>query len=303
MDMRLSGVPDDGQLQMQDRALVQLGRALERFQPIVEFDPFGTILRVNRRFVDFMGFNRGELVGQHHRILCDPAFTNSDAYVAFWAALRAGEPQDGEFRRIRRDGREVWIRATYAPLAIPGGEVTRIIKLAMDITESKMQSVTHAGLVAAIDRSMAVIEFDMDGNVLGANPNYLSLVGYSAAEIIGCGHEIFCPPGVAGSQEYQDLWTRLRSGAFAHGTFQRVAKGGRTVWIEATYNPVPGLNGAPAKIVKFAMDVTASRSTTAGMLVDAKARSISAVMQMLNASTFSGGQTGEPGASPEWQGG
>lgn len=287
--MRLGAVPDESHLELEPGALIQLGRALERFQPIIEFAPDGTILRANHCFAEFMGFTREELAGQHHRILCDPGFANAPAYADFWRVLRAGHPQDGEFRRVRRDGRDVWIRAIYAPLPDASGQVSRIIKLAMDITEAKRQAVAHAGLAAAVDGSLAVIEFDMSGQVLSANSNYLALLGYSAAEIIGRGHDIFCPPGLVGSPDYLAFWSRLRSGAFQRGTFQRVAKDGRPIWIEAAYNPVLGSDGLPSRIVKVAMDVTESHQATAGLLVDAKAEIMSAVMQMFNASTFAAG--------------
>jgi methyl-accepting chemotaxis protein len=118
-------------------------------------------------------------------------------------------------------------------------------------------TVAHqASLLDAIERSMAVIEFDLHGNVLRANDNFLKTMGYRAEQVEGQPHRMFCTPDFARSAEYGQWWSNLRSGQFQSGTFERVAGNGQSVWLEASYNPVRDDAGQVVRVVKYAMDVT-----------------------------------------------
>src|ERR1700759_4826715 len=111
---------------------------------------------------------------------------------------------------------------------------------------------------AAIDRSQAVIEFELDGSIVWANSNFLSTLGYRLDEIVGQRHALFVDPAEAQGADYRDFWRRLNAGEFVAGKFRRLAKGGREVWLQASYNPVLDAAGKPTKVVKIAADITAA---------------------------------------------
>ncbi|CAA9506223.1 MAG: Methyl-accepting chemotaxis sensor/transducer protein [uncultured Sphingomonadaceae bacterium] len=247
--------------QLED-SLRDLGLALNESQAVIEFDPDGVVFRANELFLDLMGYELDDIVGKHHRIFCDPAYAGSAKYKEFWKGLRAGKPNDGEFKRVAQDGREVWIRAKYVPVTNDGA-VVKIVKLAMDVTASKLESLMQEGMLTAIGRAQAVIEFNLDGTIITANKNFLAVTGYTIDEVAGEHHRMFCPPELVGSAEYEQFWEKLGRGEFHSGTFKRVRKDGQDIWIRATYNPILDLSGKAVKIVKYAMDVTAQRQAMA----------------------------------------
>lgn len=231
-------------------------RAIERAQAMIEFDLNGNVLGANGNFLQLTGYGLEEIVGRHHRMFCDPTEAQGEAYRAFWEKLAKGEFDSGEYRRIGKDGREVWIQATYNPIFDANGKPTKVVKFATDVTEEKRRTSTFAAKVDAIGRSLAVIEFDLDGKVLFANENFLRTIGYSLREIVGQHHSMFCSPEYIRSVEYRDFWLKLNAGEFHSGRFHRVGKYDRDIWIQATYNPILDLQGRPARIVKYAFDVT-----------------------------------------------
>ncbi len=234
-------------------------QALDSSQAVVEFSPDGVVLRANRNFLRTMGYKAAEIEGQHHRLFVEPGMAESPSYAAFWTALQSGEGQQAEYPRVRKDGRVVWLQATYTPVKGPTGRVTRIVKIATDITAETLKRADVAGQSAAIHKSQVVIAFDLDGTVLEVNDNFLEAMGYKRNEVIGAHHSLFVAPEEAAGQAYRDFWAALRDGAYQTGQFHRFAKGGREKWIEATYNPIFDLEGRPFKIVKFASDVTAEK--------------------------------------------
>ncbi|RBY76848.1 chemotaxis protein [Geodermatophilus sp. TF02-6] len=240
--------------------------AIHRSQAVVEFGLDGTVLAANRKFLDVMGYTSAEVEGQHHRVFCPPELVETPEYAEFWASLASGSYESGEFRRVTKDGREVWLQATYNPILDADGRPAKIVKFASDVTTQKLQAMDQLGKVAAIDRAQAVIEFDLTGRVLTANRNFLDVMGYELAEVAGKHHRQFCEPELAASAEYADFWQDLGQGRFTGGLYKRVAKGGRAVWLQATYNPILDADGRPTKIVKFASDVTAETLRNAEFL-------------------------------------
>jgi methyl-accepting chemotaxis protein len=230
--------------------------AVDRAQAVVELDLDGTVLAANENFLALTGYTATEVAGRHHRDFVDPEEVEGPGYQVFWDRLRRGEYVGGVFRRLGKDGREVWLNATYNPVFDLDGRVRKIVKFATDITESKHRASDAESRLAAIDRSTAVIVFDLDGAVLEANDNFLRTTGYALREIVGSQHSMFCTPEYLRSPEYRDFWLRLRNGEFVSGEFQRVGKFGREVWLQASYNPVLDLAGRPVKVVKYAHDVT-----------------------------------------------
>ena len=178
------------------------------------------------------------------------------AYAEFWRRLKAGEYQAARYKRLGKGGREVWIEASYNPLLGRDGKPFKIVKFATDITTQMEEQAELKGQVKAIGKSQAVISFDLDGNILDANANFLAAVGYSLPEIRGKHHSMFVEPGMRTSPEYLEFWRRLKKGEFQAAQYKRIGKGGREIWIEASYNPILDASGRPYKVVKYATDVT-----------------------------------------------
>ncbi len=230
--------------------------AIDRAQAVIEFDLTGRVLAANENFLDLMGYRLEEIRGQHHRTFVDPSYASSADYQMFWERLARGEYSSGEYKRIGRGGREVWIQATYNPVFDPRGRVVKIVKFATDVTSAKLRNAEFEAKVAAMDLGQAVIEFDLEGRVTSANRNFLAAMGYTLREIQGQHHSMFCSEDYRQSAEYRDFWLRLNEGQFISGRFHRVGKFNRDVWIQATYNPIFDLNGQVTKVVKYAYDVT-----------------------------------------------
>jgi len=239
--------------------------AIGRSQAVIEFQTDGTILTANENFLKTLGYSLEEIQGRHHRMFVEPAEAGSLAYAEFWASLNRGEYKAGEYKRVGKGGREVWIQASYNPILDASGRPVKVIKFATDITAQKLVNADSASQIAAIGRSQAVIEFHMDGTIVTANDNFLKTVGYSLEEIKGRHHRMFVEPSEASGSAYADFWARLNRGEYQSGEYKRIGKGGREVWIQASYNPILDLSGKPAKVVKFASDVTAQKLAYANL--------------------------------------
>ncbi|MFV0887745.1 methyl-accepting chemotaxis protein [Metapseudomonas otitidis] len=230
--------------------------AVDRSMAVIEFLPDGTIVSANENFLSAVGYRLEEVQGRHHRMFCDPAYANSAEYRRFWERLATGEFIRDRFRRQDKQGRELWLEASYNPVRDTVGRVVGVLKLATDITAQVVREQQQESLISAIDRSMAVIEFNLKGEVLTANENFLSLMGYRLDEIRGRHHRQLCTREDGASPEYAQFWERLNRGEFFSGRFKRVNKRGDVVWLRATYNPVFDANGTLYKVVKLASDVT-----------------------------------------------
>ena len=237
--------------------------AIDRSMAVIEFDLKGHVIKANRNFLDTFGYAMAEIEGVHHRIFCDSEHARSLDYRDFWERLGSGEFQRGEYRRIAKDGRDVWIQASYNPILDEDGRPVKVVKYATDITEAKQRNTENAGRVQAIDRSTAVIEFTVDGVVLDANPLFLEAMGYTLEQVKGQHHRMFCDPEHAHSSAYRDFWRKLGDGEFETGVYSRLASGGREVWLQASYNPIFDGDGRQVKVVKYATDITAAKVSNA----------------------------------------
>ncbi len=233
-------------------------KAINTSQAVIEFDLDGTIRTANANFLGAMGYTLDEVQGQHHRIFVDAGEAASADYAAFWKSLGQGNFKSGQFRRIHKTGADVWIEATYNPILDAAGRPYKVVKFATDITEQKARNADFEGQLAAIGKSQAVIEFDLDGTIRTANANFLGAMGYTLDEVQGKHHRIFVDAGEAASADYAAFWDDLGRGTFKSGEFRRISKTGEDVWIEATYNPILDAAGQPYKVVKFATDITES---------------------------------------------
>jgi len=231
--------------------------AIDKAQAVIEFSLDGKVLYANGNFLGVLGYSLEEVRGQHHSMFVDPAYRQSPEYRMFWEKLGRGEYDAGQYKRIGKGGREVWIQASYNPIMDMNGKPFKVVKYATDITEQKLRSADFEGQLAAINKAQAVIEFGLDGKILNANLNFLNVLGYSLEEVRGQHHSMFVDPVYRQSPEYRMFWEKLGRGEYDAAQYKRIGKGGREAWIQASYNPIMDMNGKPFKVVKFATDVTA----------------------------------------------
>lgn len=230
--------------------------AIEHAVPMIVFSPDGTVLRANDLFLSTLGFQRDDVIGQHHRIFCDPNYVASPLYRKHWETLNKGQPITDTIKRIAKNGEAVWLQGTYAPVLNKQGKVVEIVKIASEVTERVTQAQEHRSLLAALNRSMAMISFTPQGTIVSANDNMLALMGYRLEEACGQSHAVLCPPEFAASDDYRRHWQRLARGEFITGRFERLNRRGERVWLEASYNPILDNDGQVVKVVKIAQDIT-----------------------------------------------
>ncbi|HQT79358.1 MAG TPA: PAS domain-containing protein, partial [Rhodopila sp.] len=230
--------------------------AINRSQGVIEFDMDGTIRTANQNFLDVLGYTLAEVQGRHHSIFVTAAHRDSEDYRRFWSALNRGEFQTGEFKRIGKGGKEAWIQASYNPILGQDGKPTKVVKFAIDVTAEKTRTADFEAQLAAISKSQGVIEFTLEGQILHANANFLGLLGYTLEDVRGQHHGILVDPTYRQSAEYRMFWDKLGRGDYDAGQYKRIGRGGKEVWIQASYNPIRDLNGKPFKVVKYATDIT-----------------------------------------------
>lgn len=269
-------------------------KSVERVQAIIEFDLRGRVLHANDNFLATFGYKLEEVLGEHHRMFCDPQYARSAEYVALWDRLGRGEFETGEFRRLDKQGRDVWIQASYNPILDDEGRPYKVVKFATDVTQAKLRNAEFEGTTSAMSRSQAVIQFDMQGNILSANNNFLRTLGYTSHEIEGQHHKIFCDEAFVKSPEYRNFWADLGEGKHKTGRFRRIGKHNVEVWIQATYNPILNLQGEPFKVVKFATDIT--EQVKREQLITEKVDSITKVLDELSSAIDSISKSSERSA-------
>jgi methyl-accepting chemotaxis protein len=230
--------------------------AINKAQAVIEFDLAGTVLNANENFLAVLGYTLEEIKGRHHSMFVEPAYRESADYRRFWSELNDGKFQAAEYKRIGKGGKEVWIQASYNPIFDEHGKPYKVIKFATDVTATKLKNADYQGQLAAIGKTQAAIEFNLDGTITDANENFLKTLGYTLDEIKGRHHSMFVEPAYRDSTEYRQFWRELNEGKYQSGEFKRLGKGGKVVWIHGSYNPILDLNGKPFKVVKFATNIT-----------------------------------------------
>ena len=246
----------DATIRLQNLEYAAQAQAISRAQAVIEFKMDGTVVTANENFLRALGYTLPEIVGKHHSMFVVAGERDSAAYREFWAKLNRGEYEAAEYKRIGKGGKEVWILASYNPVIDQNGKPVKVVKFATDITAQKLRNADLAGQIAAIAKSQAVIEFNMDGSIITANDNFLKALGYTLHEIQNKHHSMFVDPDERGGAGYREFWAALNRGEFQSGEFKRIGKGGKDVWIQATYNPILDMNGKPFKVVKYAADTT-----------------------------------------------
>jgi methyl-accepting chemotaxis protein len=235
--------------------------AVSRSMAMIEFTPEGIVLDANENFCSVMGYSAEEVRGKHHRVFCEEAFYRSEEYAKLWRDLARGEPISGTFLRLNKGGNEIWLEASYMPVLGPDRQVRSVIKVATDITARVNKEHENESMLAAISRSMAVIEFTPEGRVITANENFQKTMQYSLNEVVGQHHSLFCQRAEAESTGYKAFWASLNRGEYHSHRFERKNKHGQTIYLEASYNPLFDTKGRLYKVVKFASDITDQMTT------------------------------------------
>jgi methyl-accepting chemotaxis protein len=263
----------------------QIKDALDKSQAIISFTPEGIILHANENFLSATGYRLEDIVGKHHSIFCEEAYTRTEEYKDFWAELREGKFQSNSFKRINRSGKAIYIQATYNPIHDTEGNVVGVIKYCTDITIPTMKS------AEAVARTQASITFTPEGFIKDANETFLAATGYRLDEIQGQHHRMFCPPDIANSPEYQTFWSDLAAGVSNTGEFKRVNRHGDVLWLRASYSPDYDNSGKVVSVTKLANDITQERkfkertidiSTTTASAIAEMSQSITEISKSMN---------------------
>ncbi len=239
--------------------------AIQRSQAVIEFDMNGVVLNANEMFLKMVGYTLPELKGKQHSQFVEESIRNGPEYREMWQRLNRGESISGEFRRIAKGGREIYIQGVYSPILDKNGKPFKVVKYASDVTEARLQNADHEGQVAAIGRVQAVVEFTVDGTITKANHNFLEAMGYRLDEVQGRHHSMFVDSTYAGSANYRKFWSDLATGRQQSGRFRRVGKGGEEVWIEGSYFPILDYAGRVFKVVKYATNITQLKQVEAAL--------------------------------------
>ncbi|MFS2225979.1 methyl-accepting chemotaxis protein [Pantoea sp. B65] len=221
---------------------------------VIYFSPEGVVLHANDLFLSAIGYSLNEIVGKHHKIFCSEKQTQTSEYSGFWQALSSGNSKSGTFTRYNKNGDKIYLEASYFPVVNKKGKITKVMKVAKDITTIKEILNGKDAILSALDKSLAVIEFSPNGVIINANKNFLNVVGYQLSDITGKHHKIFCDD--AFSKLSSAFWSELAKGQFKSGRFKRIGKQGNELWLEATYNPIIDEEGKVIKVIKFATYIT-----------------------------------------------
>lgn len=242
-------------LQQEKVILDRTVEALNKVMGVIEFDPDGNILFANQNFLDVVGYTLEEIQGKHHRIFMHQIDAAGPGYQNFWRLLKAGNFTSDRFKRKAKSGQTIWLEASYNPIFNHDGKVEKVIKFATDITSKVQEELDVRAQLTAINKVMAVIEFDVNGKILKANQNFLKTMKYKLEEIVGAHHRKFIKQDYAQSEDYRLFWDKLGKGTPIAGTFRRIDKHGEEVWLEASYNPIFDIDGNVVRIIKYASDI------------------------------------------------
>ncbi|PVZ39302.1 methyl-accepting chemotaxis sensory transducer with Pas/Pac sensor [Pseudomonas sp. CC120222-01a] len=244
------------QLREELMAVEQVKSSLDSEMLVLQLDPQGRIEQVNGNFENEMLYRAEQLIGRNIEEIVPAHVKKLDFYQRMKNAITRGEHLNGAFRLLRGNGEEAWLRSILQPVKTVDGRIRHFSMHSSDLTRTIEASREHESLIKALMRSTAVIEFNLNGEVLTANDRFLQSVGYSLEQVRGKHHRMFCEPAEANSTGYQAFWDRLRRGEYVADRFKRIDAHGRTIWLEASYNPIFDSHDVLYKVVKFATVIT-----------------------------------------------
>jgi len=245
----------DKALRRSMKEFVDLQTALNVSAIVVTTDAAGRIVSCNDLFTKISGYSREELIGKTHKIV-NSGHHPHGFFKEMWDVISSGRVWRGEICNRNKSGGIYWVDTTITPFMGEDGKPVQYIAIRQDITERKLLNADFRSQVKAIGESLAVVEFNLDGTVITANPNYLAITGYALDEVRGKHHRMFCDAAYAGAPEYADFWAGLNRGDLQSGEHRRIGKSRNEIWIQGSYNPIYGLDGKLTKIVKYAVDIT-----------------------------------------------
>ena len=237
---------------------------------VSESDKKGDIIAINDKFVAVSQYSRQELLGHPHSTVRHPDMPR-EIFKQMWATIGRGDIFRGVIKNRAKDGTPYYVDAVVAPIPGDDGKPMKYLGVRYDITAIETERHNARSVLGAIDASFAYIEFDLAGQVLTANDNFLKAMGYQLSEIKGHHHRMFCTSETVNAPAYGQFWTELKQGKARSGVFKRVSKAAHDVHLQAVYTPVTDEMGRVTKIVKIATDVTAD-VTAATMLEHAVER-------------------------------
>ena len=235
--------------------------AIHRSQAVIEFALDGTILTANDNFLKVMGYSLAEIQGHHHEIFCEPSYVDSSDYRRFWQALNRGEFQPGEFKRIGKGGKEVWIIASYNPILGADGKPVKVIKFATDITASKAELKARTDIM---NMTSIVSEADLRGDILSINEKFCEVSKYSREELLGKPHNTTRHPDMP-KEVFREMWATIGRGNPFRGIIKNRAKDGTPYYVDAVIAPILGDNGKPRKYLGVRYDITAMETERQNM--------------------------------------
>lgn len=244
------------QLREELMSVEQVKNSLDSEMLVLQLDPQGRIESVNGNFESEMGYRAEQLIGRNIEEIVPPHVKKLDFYQRMKHAITRGEHLNGAFRLLRGNGEEAWLRSILQPVKNSEGRIKYFSLHSSDLTRTIETSREHESLIKALMRSTAVIEFNLDGQVLTANDRFLQGMGYSLEQVRGKHHRMFCEPEEANSAQYKAFWEKLRRGEYVADRFKRIDAHGRVVWLEASYNPIIDAHDVLYKVVKFATVIT-----------------------------------------------
>lgn len=237
-------------------SIEQVKSSLDSEMLVLQLDPQGRIEMVNGNFESEMLYRAEQLLGRNIEDIVPAHVKSLDFYQRMKSAINRGEHLNGAFRLLRGNGQEAWLRSILQPVKNSEGRIKYFTLHSSDLTRTIETSREHESLIKALMRSTAVIEFDLDGNILTANERFLATVGYRLEQIRGKHHRMFCEPQEVNSAGYQAFWDKLRRGEYVAERFKRIDAHGRVIWLEASYNPIFDAHDVLYKVVKFATVIT-----------------------------------------------
>ena len=251
-------------MEWKDVTVERIGAAtlagLHRVQGILELSLDGHIMAANKKALEIFGYKLEEIVGQHHTILLPPELRNTSETHQVWDRIARGESHTGRFRRVTKDGHDVWVDAIYNPVLDQNGKPFKVVDFVTDITAMQTEINELKAKYAAVNRTQGTIEFKLDGTITQINENLAKSLGYTEAEVLGRHQSMFCDEEYAKSNEYRSFWEKLRSGEAIHGMINRKNHSGKEVFLLSCYTPLLDLNGKPYKIFEWTVDVTDSET-------------------------------------------
>lgn len=228
--------------------------AMNRSQAVGELSAEGVITLANENFLKIFGYTLAEVRGKHHRILCDKEYGTSPEYAEFWQKICSGETEPGEFKRIGKNGKELWLVGSYTPVLSDDGKLAKVIVFLADITATKAELKVRSDIM---NLTSIVSEGDLKGDIVTINEKFCEVSKYSREELVGKPHNTTRHPDMP-KEVFKEMWATIGRGKIFRGIVKNRAKDGTPYYVDAVIAPIMGDNGKPKKYLGVRYDITAN---------------------------------------------